>query len=118
MRTGLIGPGPISSAVSKDAGTFCALTETTTVIDHTNGGLADDDPFIMAIRSRPTWDAYYGISSAHGGRRADRDAKAEKYVARKVELATLNANLAALEAALTQAKKDSAAASVAEGQAI
>jgi hypothetical protein len=118
MRSGLIGGQAITSAASKLPGTVCALVESSNLIDQTNGGLKDDDEFIKAIKSRPTWDAYYKLSLAHGGRRADRDAKAEKYVAGKVQFAAWKADLVAKEAAFEQAKKDSAAALVLEGEAI
>jgi len=110
LRSGLIGanPGAFASAASKLPGTECALVDKMELIDTTNGGLEDDNEFIKAIATRPTWDAYQKISQAHGGRRVARDAKAEKYVAAKVNFNSLKANVDKLDIANKQAIKTEA----------
>jgi len=111
LRSGLIGAntGAVASAASQLQGTECAIVDKMELIDTTNGGLEDDNEFIKAIATRPTWDAYLKISQAHGGRRVARDAKAEKYVAAKVNFNALKANVDKLDLANKQAIKTEAA---------
>jgi len=94
--------------------TECALVESQAL--HTNGGLEDDNAFIKAIATRPTWDAYKKASAVHGGRREDRDLKAEKYVARRDAFTAEKASDVEAEAAFKKATKDSEAAFAKKGE--
>jgi hypothetical protein len=89
IRLGLVGK-PLSEKeqTSQLKGTECAIVESRAL--HPNGGLGDDNEFIKAIKTRPTWDAYQRKTQKCRGCTIDmnewrRNNMAKKYVATKMK---------------------------------